>query len=86
MGDPRNRRDDLTRWMASSRALQRRMRWVGLGGVVLAIALQVGGAGGRAVVGVIALAAIVVGTSLWITHGHIEDFRRQLRELERRRA
>lgn len=77
------KREQLSEYLASSRAVQRTMIWVGLVGVGLAIALLIGGAAGRIVVGVLAIDAIVVGASVWITHGHIEDFRRQLSALDR---
>ena len=79
------KREQLSEYLASSRAVQRTMIWVGLVGVGLAIALLIGGAAGRIVVGVLANDAIVVGASVWITHGHIQDFERQLFEIEQRR-
>ena len=77
------RRDQLSEYLASSRAVQRTMIWVGLVGLGLALALGLGGAAGRVVFGILAIDAIVVGASVWITHGHIEDFRHQLEALER---
>ena len=45
-----------------------------------ALAVMAGAVGGVHVYLVIAaLTAIVSGAGLWITHGHIEDFRKQLR-------
>jgi hypothetical protein len=77
------KREQLSAYLASSRAVQRTMIWVGLVGVGLALALAIGGAAGRIVFGILAIDAIVVGASVWITHGHIEDFRRQLAAIER---
>ena len=77
------KREQLSEYLASSRSVQRTMIWVGVAGLALAIALLIGGASGRVVFGVIAIDAIVVGASMWITHGHIEDFSRQLAALDR---
>ena len=77
------KQQQLSEHLASSRAVQRTMIWAGVVGLGLAIALLIGGAPGRVVFGVLAIDAIVVGASVWITHGHIEDFRRQLAALER---
>ena len=80
------KRQQLVDYLESSRRVQRTMIWAGVVVLALAIVLGIGGAGGRVVFGLLAIDAIVVGASVWITHGHIEDFRRQLSVLDGRRA
>ncbi len=82
--DAPTRRETLAEFLASSRAVQRTMWWIGAIGLGIALCLWLGGAGGRAFVAVGALAAIVSGAGLWITQGHIADFEQQLRDLDRR--
>jgi hypothetical protein len=67
------RRRELERHIASSRSVQRGSIWVGAIGVLLGLAV------GSLVVALIAASIAIAGA--WITWGHIDDFRKELRGL-----
>ncbi len=83
MSDLEARRDRLRTYRASSLRVQRRFLRLGWVGAIAALGLLVAGASGAYVFGAVALTAIVSGSGWWITHAHIEDFDRQLGQLER---
>ena len=76
------RRDELTRHIDRSRQVQRRVVQAAAVVALAAVVLLIAGAPTAAWLGVAALAGIVGGSGVWITQGHIADFRRQLRNLK----
>jgi hypothetical protein len=78
-------RAELTQWVASSRAVQRGLRWLLTLGLGLAFLVLLLGGGGGAFVVIAGLSAAIAGIGFWITHGHIADFENQLRTLGHRR-
>ncbi len=81
MPDLATRRAVLSGYLARSRRVRRIFGRLGQGGIAITVALGFGGAGGGAVVAALGLTAIVAGSGVWITHGHIADFERQLAAL-----
>ena len=73
-------REELRRHVANSRAVRRRVVRAALAIAAVALVLLVTGAGTRWWLGTALLAAIVGGSGVWITHGHIAEFERLLRE------
>lgn len=73
-------REELRRHVANSRAVRRRVVRAALAIAGLALVLLLTGSGTRWWLGTAALAAIIGGSGVWITHGHIAEFERLLRE------
>jgi hypothetical protein len=73
------RPDELNRHLTRSRAVQRRVVQGAAALAAVAVALMLAGLATRWWLGLFALACIVGGSGVWITQGHIADFRRQLR-------
>lgn len=83
-------REGMQRHLARSRAVQRRVVHAAMAIAALALVMLIVGVATRWWLGAAALAAIVGGSGIWITQGHIADFDRQLnassRQIVRRRA
>ncbi len=81
-------REELERHVTRSRAVRRTVVRGAMAIAAVALLLLLAGAATRWWLGVALLAAIVGGSGIWITHGHIADFERQLRPAgpARRRA
>lgn len=68
----------LERDLARSRAMRRRVGWLGVVGAMTLLACIAGGAAGMVTFSVIAIFGITVAGGLWITQSHIDDFASQL--------
>jgi hypothetical protein len=79
-------REQLLGYVARSRRLQGRLRRIGIGGVVVVIALAISPLDGAVAMITAATLAIVVGVGYWITSGHIREWNERLREMEEVRA
>jgi len=73
-------RAEVQRHVANSRAVRKRVVRVALCIAAVALVFLVTGMSTRWWLGTAALAAIVGGSGVWITHGHIAEFERMLRE------
>lgn len=73
-------RAEMERHIANSRRVRRRVVRVALCIAAVAVVLLVTGMGTQWWLGAAALAAIVGGSGVWITHGHIAEFEKMLRE------
>ena len=82
MPDDATRRTQLLEWLAGSQRVQRNFKLIGRAGVVAVLGLIIAGFGAGVVAGAVGLTAIVAGCGIWITYGHIEDFKRQLARLD----
>jgi hypothetical protein len=76
--------DRLTGYIAASRRVQRRVLAIAAATLVIGVAVAfvhrpIG-------LGLALLAVLVAGSGLWITTGHILEWRGKLRQLERRRG
>ena len=75
------KREELTRYLEGSRSMQRIMAGIGLAGVLTSFVL-LGLRGGSWFIAALALTVLIAGCGLWITQGHIADFRQRLDELD----
>lgn len=69
----------VERYLQRSRAVQRRVQWMGLAGVILTLALVFADAPGMVAFAAGAVTLIFAASGLWITQAHIDDFQKRLR-------
>lgn len=75
-----DRREDLERWIAGSRAVQRKLKTAVAAGVVASIVLLVIS---RPIGGIVlAIVGLVALSGFWITGGHITDWEDKLYKLD----
>jgi hypothetical protein len=67
------RRRDLEQYIADSRAVRRKVVWVGAIGLAL----------GTVSLMITLVALVVAGAGAWITTAHIQDFEKELRRASR---
>lgn len=79
------RKAQLEAFIAKSERAKRVTALMGAGFAAVAIVLHFVGAGGLAA-GALMLGLFIAGTGLWISGGHIRDFRAELHALQARRA
>lgn len=84
MQDDDEKRAKLVADIAQSRRVRHYAIVIAVVGVVLAIGLLVMDANGKVILGVALGAVMVGGAGAWITGGHIQDFKYQLRALDER--
>jgi hypothetical protein len=72
-------RGTLQQHLQRSRAVQRRVRWLGALGALVTLACVLADAPGMIVFAAVVTTAIVAAAGLWITQSHIHDFEQRLR-------
>jgi len=80
----RAERERLTRFIAKSRSVQRRVKRIGLVGGLVVVALIIAGLDRLFWLSGAVLVAMVVGVGYWITAAHITEWVDRLREIDRR--
>jgi len=75
-----DRREELERWIASSRLTQKRLKLILLAGGVISLGLFAvsRGAGGIGIV----IVAFIAAAGFWITNGHIGEWEAKLYKLD----
>jgi len=73
----------LREYLRNSRSVQRAMWWILGIGLALTLLVLLAPLPRMAAFALFVITVVVAGAGLWITHGHIEDFEKQLRAQNR---